>query len=936
MKVRYNLIFCSHYFKVLLFFFPIILILFNNELQSQSSSSLFQNVWYGYNTGDFYPDRYPTSAVLEDFDNDGNLDVAVTKFPFNSGFTLLLNDGNGIYLSKFHFNSQQPSQGIVSADFNNDGLKDIALTNTGANYEGNSISVFLNLGSGIFSSPLNYNVGLGPVGITTADFNSDGYYDIAVSNYSYLGQGNTISLLLNNGNGTFNQQLTFQTGNGPFNIKAAKINSDTLIDLVVANNSQKLNVHLNTGGNNFSARTEYNVFSIWANDYYPNIELCDLDNDFDIDIIYSSTRTWDGNRGLLAYFRNNGDGTFLAPLQIQLENFTSGAVNIKASDLNSDGWNDLVTAELSAGFYGFQVILNNGSGGFLQAKGYTSGKTCWDVLVGDVDNDQIPDVITTDNSSVQITVHKNLGNGTFFIPQLYLVNSSSAFIDAADIDNDGDLDLITSASGRTRVGSQVAILRNNGSGTFATRQTIPIRSGGIQAKLRDINNDGLVDIICGTSIQSPPYDFHFSLNNGNGSFGPMQTISIGSCGWYDINACDIDNDNDQDILLTEWLSCLGIPQSGRRIFILKNNGNGIFASPYFILTDGNVSSIESGDFNSDGNIDLVVGQPSGIGIFLGNGDGTFQNQSIYPTDGKNIEDIIVNDFNNDNYLDIAASTFFEESGMSVWLGNGDGTFQSSQNYTGATVWDLLNVSGIASGDLDNDNDLDILVGNASSNTVSFYKNNGNGNFTFEFRFGAYWLAFSPYIADFDSDNILDLVYLVSVPPGGLSTAAIFLKGTGLIVPVEITSFTASVIANDVHLNWSTATETNNRGFEIHRSVILNGVRNPVWESVGFVKGNGTTTEPKNYSFVDEGLASGKYVYRLKQIDYDGSIEYSDIVEATINVPEKFELDQNYPNPFNPTTKISWQSPVSSWQTLKVYDILGNEVATLVDEEKPAG
>jgi hypothetical protein len=897
---------------------------------------LFQNVWYGYNTGDFYPDRYPTSAVLEDFDNDGDLDVAVTKFPFNIGFTLLLNDGNGAYHSKYNFHSQQPSLGIASADFNNDGLKDIALTNTGGNYEGNSISVFLNLGSGIFSSQINYNVGLGPVGITTADFNSDGYTDIAVSNYGYLGQGNTISLLLNNGNAAFDQQLIFQTGNGPFDIKAAKINSDTLIDLVVANNSQKLNVHFNNGGNNFSTRIEYSVFSIWANDYYPNIELSDLDNDFDFDILYSSVRTWDGSRGLIAYFRNDGSGNFAVPQQIQLENFTSGAVNIKAADINSDGWKDLVTAELSAGFYGFQVILNNGSGGFLQAKGYTAGYNCWEVLVGDVDGDQISDVITTDNSSVQITVHKNLGNGTFFIPQLYLANPNSAFIDAADIDNDGDLDLVTSASGSTAVGSQVAILRNNGNGSFTSRQIYPIRSGGVGAKLKDINGDGFVDIICATSRLSPPYDFHFALNSGNGSFGTMQTVSIGSCGWNDLTAIDIDNDNDLDVLLTEWLGCPSIPQSGQRIFILKNNGNGTFASPYFIVADGTVSSIDYGDFNSDGNVDLVVGQPYGIGIFPGNGDGTFQTQSYYSTDGKHPDDIIVNDFNNDNYLDIAASTAYEESGMSVWFGNGDGTFQSSHNYPGATVLNQLNVGGITCGDLDNDNDLDILVGNPSSNTVSFYRNNSNGNFTFEFRFGAYWRAYSPYIADFDGDNILDLVYLVSIIPGGSSHAVIFLKGTGLIVPVEIISFTATVIANNVHLNWSTATETNNRGFEIQRSVIPSRAMNLSWEVIGFVNGNGTKTNPQNYSFVDKNLAPGKYAYRLKQIDYDGSVEYSDIVEATINVSEKFELEQNYPNPFNPETIIRFQLPDNCYVKLKVYDILGNEITTLVDEEKPAG
>jgi hypothetical protein len=157
-----------------------------------------------------------------------------------------------------------------------------------------------------------------------------------------------------------------------------------------------------------------------------------------------------------------------------------------------------------------------------------------------------------------------------------------------------------------------------------------------------------------------------------------------------------------------------------------------------------------------------------------------------------------------------------------------------------------------------------------------------------------------------------------------------------VIPVELTSFSAVVNENSVQLNWSTATETNNRGFEIQRSVIPKGVRNLVWEVAGYVKGNGTTTEPKNYSFVDEGLTSGKYAYRLKQIDFDGTTEYSNEIEVEVLAPMEFALEQNYPNPFNPSTVISWQSPVGGHQTLKIYDILGNEVATLIDEYREAG
>jgi len=160
------------------------------------------------------------------------------------------------------------------------------------------------------------------------------------------------------------------------------------------------------------------------------------------------------------------------------------------------------------------------------------------------------------------------------------------------------------------------------------------------------------------------------------------------------------------------------------------------------------------------------------------------------------------------------------------------------------------------------------------------------------------------------------------------------------IPVELVNFISEAIDNKVILNWSTATETNNQGFEILRRVYPERNRRTQndndWVKIGFINGHGTTTEPKYYSYVDESLRPGQYQYKLKQIDFDGSFEYSKIVEITVNAPKEFSLSQNYPNPFNPTTKINWQLPVGSWQTLKIFDMLGNEITTLVNEYRPAG
>ena len=156
-----------------------------------------------------------------------------------------------------------------------------------------------------------------------------------------------------------------------------------------------------------------------------------------------------------------------------------------------------------------------------------------------------------------------------------------------------------------------------------------------------------------------------------------------------------------------------------------------------------------------------------------------------------------------------------------------------------------------------------------------------------------------------------------------------IRFTSNVIPVELTSFTASVVGNSVQLQWATATETNNQGFEIQR-----GVNNRDFNTVGFVKGNGTTTETQSYTYVDNTELNGTVYYRLKQLDLNGKYDYSKVVEITRVV--SYGLSQNYPNPFNPTTAITYSIPENSFVTLKVYDVLGSEVADLVNGEVEAG
>jgi hypothetical protein len=172
--------------------------------------------------------------------------------------------------------------------------------------------------------------------------------------------------------------------------------------------------------------------------------------------------------------------------------------------------------------------------------------------------------------------------------------------------------------------------------------------------------------------------------------------------------------------------------------------------------------------------------------------------------------------------------------------------------------------------------------------------------------------------------------LYATPLTNSQMAKIGMDTTWTVIPVELTSFVGSVSGSDVKLSWSTATELNNSGFEIQRKA------GQQFTTVGFIKGNGTSTNKHDYSFTDKSMQHGTYAYRLKQIDYNGKFDYSPIVEVQVVQGLNYSLTQNYPNPFNPETAIKYSIPQNGRVTVKIFNVTGNEIMTLVDKEMIAG
>jgi hypothetical protein len=266
--------------------------------------------------------------------------------------------------------------------------------------------------------------------------------------------------------------------------------------------------------------------------------------------------------------------------------------------------------------------------------------------------------------------------------------------------------------------------------------------------------------------------------------------------------------------------------------------------------------------------------------------------------------------------------------MIAYDGNGDGNADVHTSSIGSTSFikdKMLEVNLLYGINLD----LDVVPAQPYSDHQSFL----------DYGYGAILLIeddndFHPYY-----HTVNDLIQYFNMPYylkmtkvsfGSLATLA----QTTDILPVELLAFTASVKNSEVQLFWSTASELNNRGFEIERSV--NDNNNFV--TVGFVDGKGSSSEINYYSFLDNPQLSraNQIYYRLKQVDFDGTFSYSDVISVNFDVPAEFVLSQNFPNPFNPSTRINYFVPKESFVNIKVYDFLGREVKTLVSENLSTG
>ncbi|CAF1461237.1 unnamed protein product [Adineta steineri] len=627
---------------------------------------------------------------------------------------------------------------IAVADFNNDNLPDIVVPYSGTN----SLGIFLRQDNTTFKDQITYSTGIGslPYAVCVGDFNHDQQIDIAVANYG----ANNIGIFLAKGNGTFMSQITFSTGSSrPLWIAVGDMNNDKQLDIVVANyGTNDIGILFGDGLGNFGKQK---TFSTGYDSVPYSLAISDLNNDEKLDIIVA-------NHGIdnVGIFLGHGTGIFESQFIIST-GYKSQPYSVAIDDLNNDTYMDIVVA--CAGLNTIDVLLGVGNGCFTIPYKYSTNNNSFplSIVIGDFDNDSQLDIAVANYNNKSVGVFFGYGNG-FFRDQLIFFSVTYNFnpyaIAAGDFNSDNRLDIAVVNYDYNYV-DIVLTYRNY---TFLNQNTY---STGIQSypssvAVADVNNDKKLDIVVANYGTN---NIDIFLGYDNNTFSPEITYSTGNYSRpYSVTIGDFNNDKQLDIVVTI--------SGTNNIGIFLNYGNGIFSSQITYST-GNGSSpsdVAAGDFNNDGQLDVAVVNYDGcnIGIFLGYGNGTFSSQKTFPTGNRsNPQSIALGDFNNDSRLDIAVANY-GRANMGVFLGYGNGTFADQISYF---VPLGTSPSDIAIGDVNNDNHQDIIVTVDYSYTILIFLGSGNGIFVKgnSYSTGSGSQPVSIAVGDVNNDNQLDII-----------------------------------------------------------------------------------------------------------------------------------------------------------------------------------
>ncbi|CAF1296076.1 unnamed protein product [Adineta ricciae] len=826
-------------------------------------------------------DSRPSSVVIHDFNKDGQLDALVDNF--NSDYVVIF---NGIGKGKFIQGDVYPTgmgsapQYMCLGDLNADNRTDMVVVNLGSN----SLGIFFGNEDGTFQSMKSYSTGTQPWFAAVGDLDNDTYLDIVAVNLL----SSSISIFLNDGSGNFSRQKTFSTGTASEStaVTIGDLSSDGYLDLAVTlATPPSIGVFLGVGNGSFG---DMIIYSADCGGFSFMVVFADLNRDRHLDIVITCP-----NEDRVFVFFGIGDGTFPSaigfftgsntfPYYVYINDFNndqhldiattcstanelvifygdstenfilarrystgigSGPYAITAADLNHDEHLEYVVTYWSSGY--FAVLTEYDAAEFSKQFSYNTGSAPhpYSLATGDFNDDNQADVVVANSDTDSINILFGLNNGMFSTPTIYSTgtDSSPQYVITGDVDKDSRLDIISlNAKENT-----MSIIMNNGNGSFAQQKKYTTGSDSFPSSIvmGDLNNDNRSDFVIANK-QSDSIGFFIGFDYT--SFQNPFTYSLENArGPSAARVCDVNGDTYLDMVVLYQVSGL--------LGVFLGHGNGSFTLSTLHSTEPNVypSEFAIADFNKDDHVDIAViyFDSNVVSIFLGYGNGNFSNTITFSTETNTIpRSLTTGDVNNDDQVDIVTVNTYADT-ISIFLGEGTGNFTLIETYlTEASA----QPQGASIGDLNKDGNMDIAVCNYYTSTTSIFLGYGNGSFQAQvlYSVGYQTWANSINLADFNNDSILDIVV---TNYNGNNVAILLGLGNGTFSNVSAYS-----IGDGAGPTYQSIGDFNND--QILDIAVVNTIINTVVILFGF--GDGTfllgTTYSAGANFAPGSIASGDF------------------------------------------------------------------------------